>query len=147
MAWTAHYNGEGELSKRTALAKAKLDQLHYKNERSMSFEKCTEVMTKCFNTLHKDPDQRYSDRQKVEKLLKSIKCQEGELLAAKVVIDQQYPRDFVGACGYFSQQVARIHGPAQLEYKQQRGKKRGIYAIDTRQGRGGRGRGRTGNRS
>ncbi len=146
MAWTAHYNGEGELSKRTAIAKAKLDQLHYKNERSMSFEKCTEVMTKCFNTLHKDPDQRYSDRQKVEKLLKSIKCQEGELLAAKVVIDQQYPRDFVRACGYFSQQVARIHGPAQLEYKQQRGKKRGIYAIDTRQGHGGRGRGRTGNR-
>ena len=40
MAWTAHYNGEGELSKRTAIAKAKLDQLHYKNERSMSFEKC-----------------------------------------------------------------------------------------------------------
>jgi hypothetical protein len=146
MAWTAHYNGEGELSKRTATAKAKLDQLHYKNERSMSFEKCTEIMTKCFNTLHKDPDQRYSDRQKVEKLLKAIKCQEGELLAAKVVVDQQYPRDFVGACGYFSQQVARIHGPAQLEYKQQRGKKRGIYAIDTRQGRGGRARGRTGNR-
>ena len=83
---------------------------------------------------------------KVEKLLKMIKCQEGELLAAKVVIDQQYPRDVVGACGYFSQQVAHIHGPAQLEYKQQRGKKRGIYAIDSRAGRGGRGRGCTGNR-
>ena len=133
MAWTTHYNGEGELSKQTAIAKAKLDQLHYNNERSMSFEKCTKVMTKCFNTLHKDPDQHYSDRQKIEKLLKAIKCQEGELLAAKVVVDQQYPRDFVGACGYFSQQVARIHGPAQLEYKQQRGKKRGIYAINTRQ--------------
>jgi hypothetical protein len=145
-AWIDHYNGEGELSKRTAIAKAKLNQLHYKNERSMSFEKCTEIMTKCFNTLHKDIDQRYSDRQKVEKLLKIIKCQEGELLAAKVVIDQQYPRDFVGACGYFSQQVAQIHGPAQLEYKQQRGKKRGIYAIDSRAGRGGRGRGCTGNR-
>jgi hypothetical protein len=146
MAWSAHYNGVGELSKRTAIAKSRLDQLHYKNERSMSFEKCTEIMTKCFNTLHKDPDQRYSPRQKVEKLLKAIKCQDGELLAAKVVIDQQYPRDFVGACGYFSQQVARIHGPAQLEIKQQRGKKRGIYAVDTRQGRGGCGRGRTGGR-
>jgi hypothetical protein len=41
MAWTAHYSGEGELSKRTAIAKAKLNQLHYKNERSMSFKKCT----------------------------------------------------------------------------------------------------------
>ena len=145
MAWMAHYNGEGELSKRTAIAKSKLDQLHYKNERSMSFEKCTEVMTKCFNTLHKDPNQCYLDRQKVEKLLKAIKCQDGELLAAKVVINQQFPRDFVGAWGYFSQQVARIHGPAQLKYRQQRGKKRGIYAIDTRQGRSGCGCGRFGN--
>jgi hypothetical protein len=112
MAWMAHYNGEGELSKRTAIAKAKLNQLHYKNEWSMSFEKCIEVMTKCFsNTLHKEPDQQYSDRQKVEKLLKSIKCQEGNLLAAKVMIDQQYPCNFVAACGYFLQQVlARVHG-------------------------------------
>ena len=146
MAWTAHYNGEGELSKCTSIAKSRLDGLHYRNERSMSFEKCTELMTKCFNTLHKDIDQRYSNRQKVEKLLKAIKCQDSELLAAKVVIDQQYPRDFIGACGYFSQQVARIHGPAQLEYRQSRNKKRGIYAIDSRAGRGGRARGRFGNR-
>jgi hypothetical protein len=146
MAWTAHYNGEGELSKRTAIAKSKLDQVHYRNERSMSFEKCTEIMTKCFNTLHKDPDQRYSDRQKVEKLLKALKCQDAELLAAKAVIDQQFPRDYIGACGYFSSQVARIHGPAQLEYRNSRNKKRGIYAIDSRSQRGGRARGRTGNR-
>ncbi len=144
MAWAAHYNGEGELSKRTAIAKARLNQVHYRNERSMSFEKCTEIMTKCFNTLHKDVDQRFSDRQKVEKLLKAIRCQEAELLAAKAVIDQQYPRDFIGACGYFSQQVARIHGSAQLEYKQSRSKKRGVYAVDTRGGRGSRARGRFG---
>jgi hypothetical protein len=74
-----HYNGEGELSKQTAIAKSKLDTLHYHNERSMSFERCTEIMTKCFNTLHKDPDQRYSDRQKVEKLLKAIRCTDPEL--------------------------------------------------------------------
>ena len=90
-AWTDHYNGEGEPSNRTAIAKVKLNQLHYKNKWSMSFKKCMEIMMKCFNMLHKDPDQCYSDHQKVEKLLKTIKCQEGELLAAKVVIDQQYP--------------------------------------------------------
>jgi hypothetical protein len=146
MAWTEHYNGEGELSKRTAIAKTKLDNLHYKNERSMSFEKCTEVMTKCFNTLHKDPDQRYSDRQKVEKLLKAICCQDPELMAAKVVIDQQYPRQFIQACGYFSQQVARIHGPAQLEYRQSRTKKRGIYAIESQANHGGQARGHFGGR-
>ena len=147
LAWVSHYNGAGELSKRTALAKSKLDSLHYQNERSMSFEKCTEVMTKCFHTLHKDPDQRYSDRRKVEKLLKAIRCTDPELLAAKVVIDQQFPRDFIQACGYFSQQVARVHGPAQLEYRQARSRKRGIYAIDSQTGRGGRGRGRYGGRN
>jgi hypothetical protein len=30
MAWTEHYNGEGELSKRTAMAKSNLEILHYK---------------------------------------------------------------------------------------------------------------------
>jgi hypothetical protein len=104
MVWTAHYNGEGELSKRTVIAKARLDQVHYRNERSMSFEKCTKIMTKCFNTLHKDKEQRLSDQQKVKKLLKAIHCQDAELLAVKAVIDQQYPRDYIGACGYFSQQ-------------------------------------------
>ena len=81
----------------------------------------------------------------MEKLLKAIRCQDAELLAAKVVIDQQYPRDFIGACSYFSQQVARIHGPAQLEYHQSRNKKRGIYAVDSRAGHGGWARGRFGN--
>ena len=46
LAWTGHYNGEGELSKCTAITKAKLENLHYKNEHSMSFECCTEIMTK-----------------------------------------------------------------------------------------------------
>jgi hypothetical protein len=59
MAWTTHYNGEGELSKRTAIARSRLEALHYKNEKSMTFEKCTEIMTKCFSTLYKDVDQRY----------------------------------------------------------------------------------------
>jgi hypothetical protein len=50
----ATHNGDGDLSKCTAVAKkAKLDNLHYRNEKYMSFEKCMEVMTKCFNTLHK----------------------------------------------------------------------------------------------
>jgi hypothetical protein len=47
-AWMEHYNGEGELSKRTAMAKSKLENVHYINKRSISFEHCTEIMTKCF---------------------------------------------------------------------------------------------------
>ena len=36
-AWVNHYNGEGELSKRTAMVKMRLAALHYKNERSLLF--------------------------------------------------------------------------------------------------------------
>jgi hypothetical protein len=103
-------------------------------------------MKKCFNTLHKDINQRYSDCQKVEKLLKAIQCSDPELLATKAIIDQNFTRNFIGASGYFSQQVARIHGPAQLEYGQNRSSKRHISAVDCQVGRVGRGRGRHGGR-
>jgi hypothetical protein len=43
-----HYNGEGELSKRTAMAKSKLENLQYKNKCNMSFEHCTKIMTSVF---------------------------------------------------------------------------------------------------
>ncbi len=71
-AWFNHYNGQGELSKQTSLAKSRVESLHYKNEQRMSFEKYTELLTKCFTTLDKDPDERVSERQKVERLLKGI---------------------------------------------------------------------------
>ena len=140
-AWSDHYNGRGEMSKRTALAKARIDSLHYKNERSMSFEKYTEFLTKAFTTLEKDEDERLSNRQKVERLIKGINTGDAELQASKAVIMQNYPRDFVGACAYFSQQVSRLHGGAQLEDRKYR--KRRISEVNTSGGRGrGRGRGR-----
>jgi hypothetical protein len=90
-AWIAHYNGEGELSNRTALAtKTKLENLHYKSKRSMSFERCTEIM-KCFNTLHKDPDQRYSDRRRKLKsssrlyVVPTLNLSRGESLRGKPI--------------------------------------------------------------
>jgi hypothetical protein len=145
VAWTAHYNGKGELSKRMAMAKSKLENLHYKNECSMSFECCNKIMTKCFNTLHKDPDQRFSDCQKVKKLLKAIHCSDPELLAPKAIIDQNFLCNFVGTCGYFLQQVARIHGLAQLEYCQNRHRKHGISAADIGAHHDGQARGCFGN--
>jgi hypothetical protein len=79
-AWCDHYNGQGELSKRTSLAKSRVESLHYKNEQSMSFEKYTELLTKCFTTLDKDPDERVSERQKVERLLKGINTPDNSAL-------------------------------------------------------------------
>jgi hypothetical protein len=66
----------------------------------MNFEGCMEIMMNCFNTLHKDPDQRYSNRRKVEKFLKAIFFTNPELIAAKAFVDQQHGRDFAGACRF-----------------------------------------------
>ena len=148
-AWVTHYNGQGELSKRTAMAKTHLASLFYKNERSLPFETCSELLSKCFNTLHKDIDQRLSPRQKVEKLLSVIKTDNTELLAAKVYINMMYPLDFVQACNYFSAEVARVCGPAVMENQSYRRKRR-ISQMNSRRGRGrigGRGgrQGRGGN--
>ena len=77
--WAGHYNGTGELSKRTALEKSKPESLHYKNERSMSFEPYTDLLTKCFSTLDKDIYEKLSDIQKVNSFLKGIKNQDMEL--------------------------------------------------------------------
>jgi hypothetical protein len=137
-AWSNHYNGQGELSKRTSLSKAWVESLHYKNEQSMSFEKYTELLTKCFTTLDKDPDERVSARQKVERLLKGINTSDTELQACKAVISQNYRADFSGACAYFSQEVARLHGGAQLENRKHQ--KRRVSEVSSGRGRSGRGR-------
>jgi hypothetical protein len=114
LAWTSHYNGQGELSKHTAMAKARVKSLFYKNEHSLSFEKVMEILSKSFSTLDKDPDKRYSECQKVEKLLQCIQMPDMEVVAQKSVIASQYANDFLGACNYFSAQVSRLHGRAQL---------------------------------
>jgi hypothetical protein len=137
LAWVAHYNGEGKLSKRMAVVKSKLDTLHCRNERSMSFERCTKIMTKCFNMFAQRSQSALLQPSEGQKAPQAIRCQDAELLPAKVVVDQQYPRNFIGACGYFSQQVARVHEPAQLEYRQAKSQKCGIYAVDRQAGRGG----------
>ena len=106
----------------------------------MSFERYTELLTKCFSTLDKDIDEKLSDIQKVNGLLKGIKTQDMELLASKAVISQRYPRDLAAACAYFSKEVARLHGGAQLE-NQCNHRKRHISDFGRDGGRGqGQGR-------
>jgi uncharacterized membrane protein YgcG len=128
LAWTSHYNGQGELSKHTAMAKARVKSLFYKNEHSLSFEKVMEILSKSFSTLDKDPDERYSECQKVQKLLQCIQMPDMEVVAQKLVIVSQYANDFSGACNYFLAQVSRLHGRAQLENSKYT-KKRKVSAI------------------
>ena len=141
LAWMSHYNGQGELSKRTAMAKARVKSLFYKNKCSLSFEKVMEILSKSFSTLDKDPDERYSECQKVEKLLQCIQMPDMEVVAQKSVIASQYANDFSGACNYFSAQVSRLHGGAQLENSKYM-KKHNVSAMYGHGGRdGGRGGG------
>jgi hypothetical protein len=144
LAWATHYNGQGELSKRTAMAKAKIKNLFYKNEWSLTFEKVMEILSKSFSILDKDPDERLSEHQKVEKLLSCIQTQDMEMVAQKSIIASQYPNDFSGACNYFSAQVSRLHASAQLENSKYKNK-RNISAMQGHGGGrdGGRGRGRS----
>jgi hypothetical protein len=66
LSWMSHYNGQGELSKHTAMAKAtRIKSLFYRNKHSLSFEKVMEILSKSFSTLDKDLDERYSECQKV----------------------------------------------------------------------------------
>ena len=77
-----HYNGVGELNKRTDLEKTRMKELHYKNEQSMSFENYTEMIIKCFSTLDKDEDDKLSDQQKVNTIINGIKVQDVQLMAS-----------------------------------------------------------------
>ena len=136
IAWCNHYNGQGELSKQLSLAKSRLSSLFYKNECSMSFECYSEQLQCIFQVLEKDLDEAYLQHQQVEALQKGIQTDDAELRSAKVIISSQYPRDFVGACAFFSAKVARLHGPAQIEAKCDH--RHHISAVDTNSS-GGRG--------
>jgi hypothetical protein len=94
LAWMSHYNGQGELSKHTAMAKARIKSLFYKNEHSLSFGKVMEIFSKSFSTLDKDPDERYSEHQKMEKLLQCIQMPDMEVVAQNSVIASQYANGF-----------------------------------------------------
>ena len=57
-AWADHYNGAGELSKRTELAKASIKTLHYKSETAMPFETFSEKLTRAMAVLDKDEQEK-----------------------------------------------------------------------------------------
>jgi hypothetical protein len=112
LTWANHYDGQGELSKHMAMAKARIKSLFYGNECSLLFEKVMEILSKSFSTY---PDERYLECQKVEKLLQCIQMPDMEVVAQKLVVASQYANDFLGACNYFSAQDSHLHGRAKFE--------------------------------
>jgi hypothetical protein len=92
--------------------------------------------------LDKDPDEAFSNRQKAKKLLKVIQSSDVEVMSQKAVIASQFANDFTGACNYFSVQVSRLHGGAQLEsHKYKKWNILAMYGHGGRDGRCGRGHG------
>ena len=92
--------------------------------------------------MDKDEDEKLSDQQNVNAIINGIKVQDVQLMAATSYIAGKYPRDVTMACAYFSREVARIHGSAQVAGQTNRRKRCEIYSSDS----SGRGRGFFGNR-
>jgi hypothetical protein len=116
LVWADHYNGQGELLKHMAMAKVKIKSLFYKKKCSLSFDKVMdEILSKSFSTVDKDLNERYSECQKVDKLLQCIQMLDMKVVAQKSVIVSQYVNDFLGLCNYFLAQDFCLHVEAQLE--------------------------------
>jgi hypothetical protein len=108
-----------------------LDHLYYKSKQGMSFEYYSGKLKCIFQVLDKDPDERLSNQQQVEHLLRGICMDDAELKGTKAVVSSQHANDFDAACSYFPWRVSQLHGPAQLEVAGCSTKKHGIYAVDT----------------
>ena len=89
----------------------------------MSFEKYTEMIIKCFSNLDKDEYEKLSYQQNFNAIINGIIVQDVQLMEATSYIAGKYPRDVTMACAYFSREVARIHGSAQVAGQMSRRKR------------------------
>jgi hypothetical protein len=66
-----HYSGEGNTSRRIAVAERIRDTLHYKSERAMQFSSFLDKLQKMFNILEEEGEE-ISEQAKVRMLLKKV---------------------------------------------------------------------------
>jgi hypothetical protein len=93
--------------------------------------------------LDKNPEEKMSERQKVEFLQKTIKPSDPKLTTHVKLLSTNYSTNFNGALQYMSGQVSRIYASVQVSAKS---KKRRISQVNTDGNNGGRGGGRFGGR-
>lgn len=67
----SHYSGEGNASRRIAIAERMRESLHYKNERLLSFSLFLDKMQRMFN-IFKDEGEELTEGAKVRELLKRV---------------------------------------------------------------------------
>jgi uncharacterized membrane protein YgcG len=152
LAFTDHYNGDGEKNNRTVKADADIAKLHYSNERALPWNKFSERLSNAFKIVDKDPARRYTAERKRDILLDKIKIDHKELAAAKLFISElpREPEDtlFERCINKFGTYVSRAFQNQKAD--EQNTKRRRISATNTgrggRQGRGRGGRGFSGGR-
>lgn len=100
-----HYVGEAHDMRRAAAANAKLESLFWKSEASFPFEKYLTRMNEAFKELD-DAGQPMYVQQKVQLLLRSIKCDDIQVQTTMGIIRDRYLNDFDGACLTLSRTVS-----------------------------------------
>ena len=138
-----YFNGPGEVSKREQHAKATLGTIFYKNEDAFGFDRYSTKVMSAMAVLDKNPEEKMSERQKVEFLQKTIKPSDPKLTTHVELLSTNYSTNFNGALQYMSGQVSRIYASVQVNAKS---KKRRISQVNTDGNNGGRGGGRFGGR-
>ena len=136
-----HYVGEAHDMRRAAAATAKLESLFWKSEASFPFEKYLTRMNEAFKELE-DADQPMYVQQKVQFLLKSMRCDDIQVQTTMGIVRDRYSHDFEGACMALSRTISSRFALSDPN----KGKRSiGAATTTTKTGRG-RGGGRSGNR-
>ena len=136
-----HYVGEAHDMRRAAAATAKLEALFWKSEASFPFEKYLTRMNEAFKELE-DADQPMYVQQKVQFLLKSMRCDDIQVQTTMGIVRDRYSHDFEGACMALSRTISSRFALSDPN----KGKRSiGAATTTTKTGRG-RGGGRSGNR-
>ena len=145
MALVGHYDGYGELNKRTTRAKEELMKLHYKDKKAFSFERYITKLKELFRMLDKDTHEKYSEPRQVKFMLHGISSSDVGIISAKTTVfaSPLMKSDFDEAVNFMSAYVSSRHFEAQSKYTHPRngGQRRNVTAIASDGDRGGRGRG------
>ena len=141
-----HYDGMAEGEKRKLSAKDNLDNLHYRNEQTFSFEKYITALQDNFQTLARYNIEPYEE-DKVRTLLNGIRVSNQEFITCVSIARSRYDT-FIEAATYLSGEASRIFGnkvprgsrKVYDSHRGGRGFQRGGRGYHSR----GRGRGRSG---
>lgn len=138
-----HYIGEAHDMRRAASANAKLEALFWKSEAAFPFEKYLTRMNEAFKELE-DAGQPMYEQQKVQFLLRSMRCDDIQVQTTMGIVRDKYLTDFDAACITLSRTVSSRFALSEPG----KNNKRSIGATTTAKPRGGGGRGhkRTWNR-